>query len=82
MNLDYFSKWEYFVAKVRGLKRSATIWFNATIATIVTAWPFAIDSFPQVKGYIPDNLYSTAWVALVVGNIMFRFKTTKDLADK
>lgn len=82
MNFAYFSAWEHFVAKVRGLKRSATIWFNATVATIVSVWPFAIDAFPQIKGYIPDNIYSTAWVALVVGNILFRFKTTQDLADK
>ena len=78
----YFSKWEYFVAKLRGLKKSSTIWFNATVAAIVSGLPMAIESFPQIKGYVPDNIYSTAWVALVVGNILFRIKTTQDLADK
>lgn len=78
----FYSRWEYFKAKLRGLKRSTTAWFNATVAAVVSGLPFAIDAFPQIKGYVPDNIYSTAWVVLVVGNILFRMKTTKDLADK
>lgn len=81
-NHIYFSQWEYFLGKLRGLKKSSTVWFNATVAAIVSALPYAIDAFPQIKGYIPDNIYSTAWVTLVVGNILFRIKTTTDLADK
>lgn len=82
MNHFYMSDWEYFVGKVKGLKKSATAWFNAIVATIVSGLPFAIDAFPQIKGYVPDNIYSAAWVVLVVGNILLRFKTTKDLAEK
>ena len=78
----YFTRREYFLGKLRGLKKSSTIWFNAIVAAIVSVLPYAISTFPQIKGYVPDNIYSTAWVALVVGNILFRIKTTTDLADK
>ena len=81
-NHFYMTRWEYYAGKLRGLKKSLTVWFNTIVATVVSGLPFAIDSFPQVKGYVPDNIYSTAWVVLVVGNILLRFKTNSDLADK
>lgn len=81
-NHFYFSRWEYYAGKLKGLKKSGTIWFNSIIAAVAAALPYAISTFPQIKGYVPDNVYETTWVVLVVGNILFRFKTTKDLADK
>lgn len=82
MNDFYMTRWEYFVAKLRGLKKSTTAWFNVTVAAIASALPYAISTFPQIKGYVPDNVYETTWVVLVVGNILFRIKTNSDLADK
>ena len=76
------TRWEYFVAKLRGLKKSTTAWFNAVVGALIPMIPYAIDQFPNIKGHVSDNIYSTAWVVLVVGNILLRFKTTKDLADK
>lgn len=81
-NHFYFSRREYFLGKLRGMKRSLTILFNATVAAVVSVLPLAVDAFPQIKGYIPEDIYAAAWVVLVVGNILIRFKTTQDLADK
>lgn len=78
----FLSNMDYYKAKLRGVKKSLTVWFNAIAAAALSGLPFAVDAFPQIKGYIPDNIYSAAWVVLVIGNILLRVKTTKDLADK
>lgn len=82
MNHFYMSNWEYFVGKLRGLKRSLTAKFNAIFASVIIALPMLQDVFPQMQAYLPDNIYKVIAVIVIVGNFLIRFKTTKDLADK
>lgn len=71
-----------FKARLRGSWRSLTIWFNGVVGSVATLLPVAQDSFPALQSYLPANVY--AWIAgaLVFGNMLLRFKTTLDLADK
>lgn len=82
MNHFYFSRWDYFAAKLKGLKKSLTAWFNAAFASVVLALPMLQDTFPQLQAYLPDNVYKVMIVIVIVGNFLIRFKTTQDLADK
>lgn len=62
--------------------RSWTIWFNSAMGAVVVALPMAQDSLPQLQDYLPANLYHYLMGALIVGNILLRFKTNAALADK
>lgn len=73
--------WLKIKADAARMHRSWTIWFNG-IGGIAALLPMASDQLPQLQDYLPDNFYHYAMVALVVGNILLRFKTTKALADK
>lgn len=81
-NHFYFSRWEYFLGKLRGLKKSLTIWFNSVFAGVVLALPLLHDTFTQLQPYLPDNIYKVLAVVVIVGNLALRFKTVSDLADK
>lgn len=62
--------------------KSLTIWFNGVMAAAVVALPFAQDQLPQLQDYLPASLYHYGMGALIVGNIILRFKTNGALADK
>ena len=68
--------------KIKGAWRSLTIWFNGIMASVVVLLPVAQDQFPQMQSYIPANIYHYGMGALVVGNIMLRFRTSMSLSDK
>lgn len=78
----YENRVEYFLGKMRGLKKSATIWFNSVFASVVLALPLLQDTFTQLQPYLPDNIYKVLAVVVIVGNLLLRFKTVSDLADK
>ncbi len=62
--------------------KSLTIWFNSIMGMVVVGLPMAQDSLPQLQDYVPAGLYHYLMGALVVGNIILRFKTTSALAAK
>jgi len=62
--------------------KSLTIWFNSAMGAIVVALPIAQDNFAQLQDYLPANFYHYAMGAVVVGNIVLRFKTSTSLAGK
>lgn len=62
--------------------KSLTIWFNSAMGAAVVALPMAQDQLPQLQDFLPANLYHYLMGALVVGNIILRFKTNTALADK
>lgn len=62
--------------------KSLTIWFNGAMGVAVVGLPMAQDSMPQLQDYLSANLYHYAMGALIVGNIILRFKTTSSLAEK
>lgn len=67
---------------LKGAAKSVTMWFNGIFATVATAIPFALDSFPALEQYLPTNIYKHLMVALIVGNMVLRFRTSKPLAEK
>ena len=80
---------EFVIAKTKSIKddllkihKSMTIWFNGLMLTLMEVIPFAQDQFPQLQAYVSPNFYKHAMIALVVGNIILRFKTNSKLSNK
>lgn len=69
-------------AKILGMWKSWTIWFNALIAGLLPMLDYAQSNLPVLQGVLPQHIYTYAFVATVVGNIVLRFKTIEGLADK
>lgn len=69
-------------AKLKGAKNSATIWFNGIAAAAIVLLPEAQNQFPQLQPYINETIYRWSMGILIVGNILLRFKTVMDLAEK
>lgn len=68
--------------KLRGCYKSAVIWFNAIALSFLSMFELLHDSLPELSQYIPDNIYKKVGLAVVLGNLMLRFKTSKALQDK
>jgi hypothetical protein len=71
---------------VIGTLKSKTMHFFAwagAIVPVLAAWlPEIQASIPQIRGYVPENLYKHAFVAVVVGGIALRLITTKPITGK
>lgn len=79
----YFTRRQYFLGKLRGSRRSLTMKFNALMASLIPVIPYAKDALPELKGYVPENVYMYMLGILIAGNVLIRFfKTNSDLADK
>ena len=74
--------WGTMKAKLANMHRSITIWFNGVLGTVAVGLPMAQDNFPQLQSYVPEKWYHYMMGALVVGNIMLRFKTSKALEER
>ena len=70
------------VAKIKGAGKSLTLWFNSIMGSAVVMLPPAQESFPQLADYIPSNWYHLSMGALIVGNMVLRFKTATGLENK
>lgn len=70
------------IRKTRGLVKSLTAWLNAMAASLVPLLIAAKEDFPLLKSSLTADLYKYAFIAIIVLNILVRFKTNKDLADK
>lgn len=72
--------------KLRGAKRSLTVWFNAAMGAALLVLPdavsYAVSNLPQIQPYMPDNLYKWLMAVAVVGNFLLRFKTSLPLEHK
>lgn len=71
-----------FKQRIRGARKSLTIWFNSVAGTLIAAIPFAQDNLPQLQGYLPTNAYQYAMGFVVAANILLRFRTTQGLEHK
>jgi hypothetical protein len=69
-------------AKLKGAKRSTTIWFNALAALAVLLLPEAQNQFTLLQPYLDETLYRWAMGIITAGNILLRFKTVASLAEK
>ena len=70
------------IKRVKGAWRSWTIWFNGVGIAIVGFWPDLVSNFPTLQGYVSESIFKGTMGAILVINLILRFKTTKDLADK
>jgi hypothetical protein len=71
-----------FIEKLKGVKRSLTIWINSVFAVIVLILPEAQMSFPAMQEYIPHDVYRWLMAVTIAANMILRFKTVADLKDK
>lgn len=71
-----------FIAKLAGAKRSLTVWFNGVTGTVVLGLPMLQDSLPQMREYVPTDYFKWAMGAVIVINILLRFKTSQPLENK
>lgn len=68
--------------KIKGSKRSKTVWFNSVAGTLLLALPEMKEALPTLQTFITPQIYSWLIVAVVVGNIWLRAITTESLEDK
>lgn len=75
-----------FVAKVKRAHRSGTILFNAVLATVNEALPYLLPFFaeqlPTLQEYMPSEVFTNVMRFVLVANMLYRFKTTKSLAER
>jgi hypothetical protein len=72
--------------KIRGAFKSLTMWVNGLF---LAAFPFANDivsgvqdNLPQMAQYVPDNIFKTVGMVVVVFNIYLRVRTKQSLEVK
>lgn len=70
------------IDKLKGALRSFTVWFNGMLLLGLPVFEALKQSLPDLQTYLPDNVYKTVGVVVVLGNIALRFRTTTDLAAK
>lgn len=68
--------------KLAGALRSWTIWFNNTFGVALLLIPVIQEQMPNLQPYFDANTYKYLMLALIVGNILLRFKTTVALENK
>lgn len=70
------------LGKLKGCYKSFTIWFNGLALSFLSLFELFHDSLPELSQYVPDNIYKKVGLAIVVGNLALRFKTSKPLQEK
>lgn len=70
------------IQKLKGAKRSLTIWFNGVVSSVALLLPELVAFLPQIKEYLPTNFYGHLLVIALVGNFLIRFRTSSALEDK
>ena len=56
--------------------KSLTIWFNTVSGSLIAAVPLMMEQLPVLKEYLPTNWYMWALLALTVGNVVIRARTS------
>jgi hypothetical protein len=74
--------WDTIKTYLKGALRSWTVHFNVWVGALTASLPMLQTSFPQMRPFIPADLYQYAFGAIVFGNILLRVKTNNSLADK
>ena len=69
-------------AKLLGAWRSWVIWFNGVGLALIEYWPDLVTNFPTIQGYVSDTVFKRTMGTILIINMILRFKTKDDLADK
>lgn len=69
-------------SKILKSYKSATILLNGILLAALPVVEYARDTLPQVQEFLPPDMYKPVGVAVVVLNILLRFKTEKGLHEK
>ena len=74
---------------LKGAVKSWTVWCNGVGAAVVgwivmipDALPSIKQSFPELQPYLSGKAFKYGMLAILVGNIVLRIKTTKSLSEK
>lgn len=68
--------------RIQGAIRSLTIWFNGIIAAFVPMYEMFKEELPGLQQYMTPELYFKLAMYVAIANIILRFRTTMDLANK
>lgn len=68
--------------RIKGSIRSLTIWINGILLALIPLYETFKNDFVQLQPYMTDANYRKLAVLIIIGNVILRFRTTKDLADK
>lgn len=71
-----------FIERLKNSQRSFTIWFNSLLGTLVIFMPEILSTLPTLREHVDGDIYKKMMLVAIVGNLLLRFKTTQDLADK
>lgn len=75
-------KWNHIKADIRKAHKSLTMWFNGVLGTLLIFWPDIAANVSSVQAYLTPSLYGKLVIALAIGNVILRMKTTQALRDK
>ena len=67
---------------LRGMRKSATMWFNGLLLAALPVFEMAVGLLPELHEFLPDNVYKTMGIVAIVGNALLRLKTTAPLSEK
>jgi hypothetical protein len=68
--------------KLRNAWRSKTIWFNTVLLSLLPIFEVALQLTPQIREFLPEDVYKVIGLVAVVGNTVLRFMTSKPLEAK
>lgn len=68
--------------KIKKSYKSVTIWLNGILLAALPVVEYARDNLQEVQQFLPDNIYRSMGLAVVVLNIALRFRTDKGLHEK
>lgn len=70
------------IDKLKGALRSFTVWFNGLLLAALPLFEVAKEYLPELQTYVTPEVYKWVGLAVVVGNIMLRFRTSMPLEAK
>lgn len=73
--------WQFYF-KLKGSLKSVTVWVNSIFLSLLPFYDDLRTSLPELQPYLPDDAYKKMVFALVILNIVLRFRTKVDLKDK
>ncbi len=71
-----------FKTKFKNSYKSLTIWLNGLLLVITPYLDLAQQYLPGIQEYVSGNIYKYLIIAVIVLNLLLRFRTKNSLSDK